>query len=230
LFDDTSGAKVPGLVQKGLEIMALPDTLPAFTPDEYLAFERGSESKHEYLDGLIYAMAGSSPEHSTICVNVSEVITRQLRGTPCRPFSADMKVRCLSSPSTTRRRRGLFAYPDLIVVCGEPVFHDTQQDVLVNPTLIVEVLSPSTEAYDRGEKFLRYQELTALTDYLLVAQRYPCLEHFAKQANGQWLLTIETHLSGSICIASINCRLPLAEVYEWVQFPTSEAPASASNA
>ena len=209
--------------------MALPDTLPSFTPDEYLAFERSSENKHEYLDGLIYAMAGSSPEHSTICVNVSEVITRQLRGTPCRPFSADMKIRCLSSPSTTRRRRGLFAYPDLIVVCGEPVFHDTQQDVLVNPTLIVEVLSPSTEAYDRGEKFLRYQELTSLTDYLLVAQRYPCLEHFARQANGQWLLTLETHLSSSICIASINYRLPLADVYEWVQFPTSETPASASN-
>ena len=217
-------------MQKGYEIMALPDTLPAFTPDEYLAFERSSESKHEYLDGLIYAMAGSSPEHSTICVNVSAVITRQLRGTPCRPFSADMKIRCLSAPTTTRRRRGLFAYPDLIVVCGEPVFHDAQQDVLVNPTLIVEVLSPSTEAYDRGEKFLRYQELASLTDYLLVAQRYPCLEHFAKQAHGQWLLTIETHLSGSIFIASINCHLPLAEVYEWGQFPTSDAPASTSNA
>jgi hypothetical protein len=81
-----------------------------------------------------------------------------------------------------------------------------------------------------GEKFLRYQELTSLTDYLLVAQRFPCLEHCAKQASGQWLLIIETHLSGSICITSINCRLPLAEVYEWVQFPTSEAPASVSNA
>jgi Uma2 family endonuclease len=140
-----------------------------------------------------------------------------------------MKIRCLFSPSTTRSRRGLFAYPDLIVVGGEPIFHDTQQDVLVNPTLIVAVLSSSTEAYDRGEKFLRYQELISLTDYLLVAQRYPCLEHFAKQAHGQWLLTIETHLSSSIYIASINCRLPLAEVYEWVQFPTSEVPASASN-
>ena len=128
--------------------MALPDTLPAFTPDEYLAFERGSESKHEYLDGLIYAMAGSSPEHSTICVSLSEVITRQLRGTPCRPFSADTKIRCLSAPTTTRRRRGLFAYPDLIVVCGELGFHDAQHGMLVNPTLIVEALSPLTEAYD----------------------------------------------------------------------------------
>ena len=121
-----SGVQVPGCIQKGFESMALPDTLPAFTPDEYLAFERSAESKHEYLDGLIYAMAGSSPEHSTICVNMSEVITRQLRGTPCRPFSADMKIHCLSAPTTTRRRRGLFAYPDLIVVCGEPVFHDAQ--------------------------------------------------------------------------------------------------------
>jgi len=118
----------------------------------------------------------------------------------------------------------------LIVVCGEPVFHDVQQDVLPNPTLIVEVLSPSTEAYDRGKKFLRYQELSSLTDYLLVAQRYPCLEHFAKQAHGQWLLTIETHLAGSIFIASINCHVPLAEVYEWVQFPTSDTPASTLNA
>jgi Uma2 family endonuclease len=102
------------------------------------------------------------------------------------------------------------------------VFHDAQQDVLVNPTLIVEVLLPSTEAYDRGEKFLRYQDLASLTDYLLIAQRYPCLEHFAKQAHGKWLLTIETHLSGSLFITSINCHLPLAEVYEWVQFPTSD--------
>ena len=210
--------------------MALPDTLPSFTPDEYLAFERGTESKHEYLDGLIYAMAGASPEHSTLCVNVSEIITRQLRGTPCRPFSADMKIRCLTSTSPTRGKRGLFAYPDFIVVCGEPVFHDVQQDVLINPTLIVEVLSPSTEADDRGEKFLRYQELVSFTDYLLVAQRYPCLEHFAKQADGQWLVTIETSLAGSISIASINCRLPLAEVYEWVRFPTSESPTSAPDA
>jgi Uma2 family endonuclease len=141
-----------------------------------------------------------------------------------------MKIRCLSAPTTARRRRELFAYPDLIVVGGEPVFHDIQQDVLINLTLIVEVLSPSTEAYDRGEKFLRYQELPSLTDYLLVAQRYPCLEHFTKQAHGQWLLTIETRLSGGIFIASMHCHLPLAEVYEWVQFPTSDTPASTSNA
>jgi len=201
--------------------MALPETLPTFTLDEYLAFERESESKREYLDGLIYAMAGSSPEHSTICVNLSEIITRQLRGTRCRPFSSEMKVRCLPLPAHTKRKRGLFAYPDFVVVCGEPLYHDEQQDVLINPQLIVEVLSTSTEAYDRDEKFLRYQGLESFTDCLLVAQRYPCLEHHAKQSDGQWLSTIETSLAGSIFIASINCHLPLAEVYEWVSFPTT---------
>jgi len=199
--------------------MALPETLPSFTLDEYLAFERESESKHEYLDGLIYAMAGSSPEHSTICVNLSEIITRQLRGTRCRPFSSEMKVRCIPFPTPTRRKHGLFAYPDFVVVCGEPIYHDEQQDVLVNPTLIVEVLSPSTEAYDRDEKFRRYQELEPFTDYLLVTQRYPRLEHFAREPNGQWLYTVEASLTGSVFLASINCRLPLAAVYEWASFP-----------
>jgi Uma2 family endonuclease len=210
--------------------VALPDTLPAFTPDEYLAFERVSESKHEYLDGVIYAMAGSSPEHSTICANLSEIITRQLRGTACRPFSADTKVCCLPLATPTQRKRGLFAYPDFVVFCGAPLYHDEQQDVLINPTLIVEVLSAATEAYDRGEKFLRYQELASFTDYLLVAQRYPCLEHYAKQPSGQWLLTIERSLAASIYIASINCRLPLAEVYEWINFASSDAPAESTDA
>src|SRR5215813_6140397 len=98
--------------------MGWPHTLPTYTPDEYLAFERESESKHEYLDGVIYAMAGASPEHNTICVNLSEIITRQLRGTPCRPFSSDMKIRCLPLPVNLKRKRGLFAYPDFVVVCG----------------------------------------------------------------------------------------------------------------
>ncbi len=198
--------------------MRLPDTLPAFTPEEYLAFERDSEVKHEYLDGLVYAMAGSSPEHSTICVNISEIITRQLRGTICRPFSSDMKTRCIPVTPWTKRKRGLFAYPDLIVVCGDPIYHDEQRDVLMNPKLIVEVLSPSTEAYDRDEKFRRYQELESFTDYLLIAQDRPCVEHFVKQPHGQWTRSLATDLKGSLFISSINCRIPLSEVYEWVSF------------
>ncbi len=199
--------------------MRLPETLPAFDPESYLAFEREAEVKHEYLDGLVYAMAGSSPEHSTICVNISEIITRQLRGASCRPFSSDMKTRCIPVTPWTKKRRGLFAYPDLIVVCGEPLYHDEQQDVLINPKLIVEVLSPSTEAYDRDEKFRRYQELESFTDYLLISQERPCVEHFAKQPDGQWNYRSETDLKGSLLISSINCRIPLSEVYEWVSFP-----------
>jgi Uma2 family endonuclease len=202
--------------------MALPEVLPAYTPEEYLVFERASESKHEYLDGVIYAMAGSSAEHSTICVNLSAIITRQLRGTACRPFSSDIKVHCRPLTASSTRKRGLFAYPDFVVVCGTPLYHDEHPDVLVNPTLIVEVLSTATEAYDRGEKFLRYQELASCTDYLLVSQRYPCLEHYARQPGGQWLLTIERRLTGSLFMASLNCCLPLAEVYEWITFAISE--------
>jgi Uma2 family endonuclease len=199
--------------------MTYPAALPNFTLEEYLQFERESDVKHEYLDGLIYAMAGSSPQHSTICVNVSEIITRQLRGTACRPFSSDMKTRCIPLAPQPKRKRGLFAYPDFIVVCGEPEFHDEQQDVLVNPRLIVEVLSPSTESYDREEKFARYKELESFTDYLLIAQDRSRVEHFARQANGEWTCAIETDMTKRIVLASIHCEVPLSEVYEWVTFP-----------
>jgi Uma2 family endonuclease len=129
--------------------MALPQTLPIFTPEEYLSLERCSKLRHEYLDGFVYAMAGESPEHSTICFNLSGVIHAQLMDSPCRGFSPNMKVR--NDPG------GLYSYPDLAVVCGEPVYHDDRRDVLINPTVIFKVLSPSTEAYDRGEKSLRYR-------------------------------------------------------------------------
>jgi len=119
----------------------------------------------------------------------------------------------------TKKKRGLFAYPDFIIVCGEPIYHDEQRDVLINPKLIVEVLSPSTEAYDRDEKFRRYQELESFTDYLLISQERPRVEHFAKQPDGQWVYHIETDPTGSLFILSVNCRIPLSEVYEWVSFP-----------
>lgn len=198
--------------------MAFAHALPLFTHQEYLRFERQSELKHEYLDGLVYAMAGASPAHNVICASIGEIITRQLRGTDCRPFTADMKTRCIPLPAGSKSRQGLFAYPDFIVVCDAPLYHDKKQDVLLNPKLITEVLSKSTAKYDRGEKFQRYQQLHSLTDYLLIAQDRPCIEHFSKQPDGQWTGAVETDLEGSIFIASINCRVPLAEVYEWVRF------------
>lgn len=198
--------------------MAFAHALPSFTHEQYLRFERNAEEKHEYLDGLVYAMAGGSPSHNTIAANIGEIIIRQLRGTNCRPFSSDMKTRCLPLPAEPTSKEGLFAYPDFIVACDEPIYHDTEKDVLLNPKLIVGVLSKSTAGYDRGEKFQRYQQLHSLTDYLLIAQDRPCIEHFSKQPNGQWTGAVETDLEGSIFIASINCRIPLAEVYEWVRF------------
>ena len=130
--------------------MALPQQfLPTISAEQYLEIERFSETSHEFLDGVVYAMAGESPDHSTICYNLSGITHAQLSGKPCRGFSPNMKVRAGIG--------GLYAYPDLMIVCGEAQFHDEQGDVLLNPTVIFEVLSPSTEKYDRGEKFRRYR-------------------------------------------------------------------------
>src|SRR5918912_2827853 len=129
--------------------MALPRALPSFTPEQYLSLERFSEIRHEYLDGFVYAMAGESPEHSAICFNLAGSLHGQHRDTPCRGFSPNMKV-CTD-------KRSLYAYPDLIIVCGEPRFHDEHRDIITNPTVIFEVLSRSTEACDKGEKFERYR-------------------------------------------------------------------------
>lgn len=201
--------------------MVYPAQFPSFTHAEYLAFERRATEKHEYLDGVIYAMAGSSPEHSTITANVGEILTRQIRGTNCRPFTSDMKTRCLPFAEAAASKKGLYAYPDFVVVCGQPVFHDQQKDVLTNPKLIVEVLSDSTQNYDREEKFRRYQQLASFTDYLLIAQDCYCVEHHHKQADGQWIKTVVTDPAGSVLIASLNCTIPLAELYEWVKFPSA---------
>ena len=192
-----------------------------FTVEEYLALERASEERHAYLDGQIYAMAGESPEHSDICANLAGILYLQLRGTPCRVWSKDTKVRSGPIPQTRRIFKGLFSYPDLVIVCGEPQFHDAYRDVLFNPTVIIEVLSPNTEAFDRGEKFRRYRIFNpSLSDYVLVAQDQPLIEHFVRQEQGQWLLAASvSDLSGSVSLASIQCTLPLTNVYDRIVFP-----------
>lgn len=191
--------------------MSSPHAFPVFTLEEYLSLERSSEVRHEYLDGFVYAMAGESVEHSTICFNLAVVVGLQLRDKPCRGFSPNMKVRTDA--------RGLFAYPDLMVVCGEPSFHDERHDVLTNPTVIFEVLSPSTEAYDRGEKFLRYStEIATLQDYVLVAQDRPRVEHFSRQADGTWLRSEVSGLTGVLHLPAIDCRIALQDIYERIAF------------
>jgi Uma2 family endonuclease len=182
-----------------------------YTPEEYLSLERNSEFKSEYLQGEIYAMAGGSPEHGAITVNLSREISLQLKGRPCQVFSSDVRVR--TTPS------GLFAYPDLSVVCGELVFHDEKRDVLTNPVLLVEALSDSTEAYDRGRKFFQYRQIETLTDYLLVSQKEPYIDHYTKQADGRWLLTPVMGLEAILPIPSLGCTLLLSEVYDKITFP-----------
>jgi Uma2 family endonuclease len=198
--------------------MSLPRTLSHFSPEEYLAFERGTDAKHEYLDGHVYAMAGESIEHSRICVNVAGELRARLKGSPCEVLSPNMKV--VTSPS------GLFSYPDVVVLCGEPRFYDERRDILTNPTLVFEVLSPSTEAYDRGEKFLRYRtQIEALREYVLVSQHRPLVEHYVRQSDGSWSYSSAGDLSEAIDLSSIDCRLPLSEIYDRIIFPAGAGDA-----
>lgn len=187
--------------------MALPQQfLPAFTPEQYLDLERASEIRHEFLEGVMYAMAGESPDHSRICFNLASITGPQIREKNCQGFSPNMKVRTGLSD--------LYAYPDLMVVCGQPRFHDEHGDVLLNPTVIFEVLSPSTEKYDRGEKFRRYRtEIDSLHDYVLVAQDKMMIEHHHHEADGTWTFKAITGRDGALTLNSIECQIPLNEVY-----------------
>jgi Uma2 family endonuclease len=195
-----------------------------FSIDAYLALERTEEERHEYLDGCVYAMAGESPDHGRICMNLAVSLGTQLRGTPCEAFAKDTKVRCGPTPRPGQSMQGLFAYPDLVVVCGALQFHDQARDVLLNPTVIVEVLSPSTEAFDRGEKFRRYRTwLPTLTDYVLVAQDCPLVDHYHRQEDGTWVLRALEGLQACIHLETISCTVLLADVYERIVFPTTPA-------
>jgi Uma2 family endonuclease len=187
---------------------------------EYLAQERAAEERHEYLDGEVYAMAGESPEHADICTNLVGRLHAQLQGTPCRVRSKDTKVRSGPAPQHPRARRGLFSYPDVVIICGEPQYHDVHRDAVLNPRLLIEVLSTSTEAFDRGEKFLRYHTWNpTLTDYLLVSQSRPLIEHFVRQPDGGWSYYVYQGLDQSLPLHSLACTLRLVEVYDRITFP-----------
>jgi len=189
---------------------------PRYSPEEYLALERAAEHKSEYFDGEIFAMAGASEEHNLITVNLSRELSTQLKGRPCRTYSNDMRVKVDAS--------GLYTYPDVVVVCGERQFEDAQVDTLLNPTLIVEVLSPSTEAYDRGQKFRLYRGLASLKTYVLVAQDTPQVERYERQPDDQWLLSEAQNLEDALPLPGIGCHLALSEVYDNVAFAPPASP------
>ncbi len=200
--------------------MSLPQTHIEHSVEEYLALERETEERHEYLDGQIYQMAGESQEHGAICMNLSRIISTQLLGKPCQAFSKDMKVRSGPTPQPGRTTRGLYSYPDLLVVCGELTFHDASRDVLLNPKVIIEVLSPTTEAFDRSEKWVRYQTwLPELSHYLLVSQSKPQIEHFHRWVDGEWRYALVNRIEESLHLHSIDCTLQLADTYDRIRFP-----------
>ena len=193
-----------------------------YTPEEYLALERKAENKSEYIAGQIFAMSGVSREHSLINTNLLRVLSSQLLDLPCEVHASDLRVKVGARVSG----RSLYTYPDITVVCGDAQFEDSQVDTLLNPTLIIEVLSPSTEAYDRGAKFGYYRQLPSLREYLLVAQDRTLVEHFMREDDG-WLLTESTESTAVVKLPSISCEVPMAEIYRKIVFPaewTGEDP------
>ncbi len=199
--------------------MSLPRYHIGYSVEEYLAIDRASEERYEYLDGEIYAMAGESPAHGDISTNLTALLHGQLKKGPCHVFSKDTKVRSGPDPRPGGKK-GLFSYPDVVVVCEEMKFHDEYQDVLLNPTVIIEVVSPNTEDFDRGEKWSRYQTwLPSLTDYVLVGQVEPRVEQYVRGISGEWIYSVVNGLDVEIQLKSINCALQLSEIYARVTFP-----------
>lgn len=187
------------------------------SPEEYLEIERQAAYKSEFFNGEMFAFAGANREHNLIAGNIFSNLHQQLRRKACEVYPGDMRVKVNAT--------GLYTYPDLVVVCGKPHFEDNESDTLLNPIVIVEVLSPSTESYDRGTKFEHYRTIDSLTDYLLVAQDKIHVEHYVRQSDRSWLFSEYKSAEEKIQIASIGCELSVAEVYEKVEFGSqSERP------
>jgi Uma2 family endonuclease len=174
------------------------------TPAEYLARERQAQTKSEYIGGFVVAMTGASRKHNYVAGDIFGELRDQLRGSPCDVFTGDMRVKVAEA--------GDYTYPDVIVACGDLEFEDSELDTLLTPTVIIEVLSPSTEAYDRGAKFINYRQLPTLQEYVLVAQDRPSVEHYARHGN-QWVLTTITDLEATVPLPTIGCELSMREIY-----------------
>jgi Uma2 family endonuclease len=193
---------------------------PRFTPEQYLALERKADYRSEYVNGYIFAMAGASREHNLIAGNTFGELHAQLKGRPCEAHVSDMRIKVSET--------GLYTYPDVVALCGEPRLEDAQMDTLLNPTVIVEVLSESTEAYDRGDKFAHYRRLESLTDYVMIAQDKVRVEHYVRQGE-QWVLTEISDPDGRLRLSSIDCSIALREIYDKVPFPEVEAGPASQN-
>lgn len=185
------------------------------TPQQYLEQERRAEFKSEFYAGEVFAMAGASRWHVRISGNFFGEARSLLKGQRCEPFTNDMRVLVDAT--------GLYTYPDVIIVCGEAQFADNEFDTLLNPTVIVEVLSDSTEAWDRGRKAAHYRRLPSLQEYILIAQNEPRVEQYRRQQNGDWTLKETTDLDAEIKIPSVGIRILLREIYARVEWPASDS-------
>jgi Uma2 family endonuclease len=190
---------------------------PRYTPAEYLSLERTSEIRHEYYRGEIFAMSGASREHGLIAGNLFAEMRSQILGRGCESFVSDMRVQVEAS--------GLYTYPDVVVVCGEPRFEDKHGDTLLNPTVVCEILSESTEAYDRGAKFGHYRKISSLREYVVVAQDRMSVERFTRRGD-EWVLTEFSEPEQVLELESIGCKVPLSGIYVMVQFPEKQKPES----
>lgn len=190
------------------------------TVAEYLERERKAFERSEYIDGEIYQMAGESGAHADISINLIALFHAQLKGKDCRVRAKETKVKSggasAKSPNSTK---GMFSYPDLLIVCGDVKYHDKHKDIVLNPKVVIEVLSRSTEIFDRNQKFSRYRMFNdTLTDYILVSQDEPKIEHYVRQKDNSWVLYTFFGLNEVCSLPSIGCKLPLSDVYDRVQF------------
>ena len=182
-----------------------------FTEAEYLAIERAAEFKSEYYDGEMFATAGASFLHNVVRDNLIGELGNQLKGGPCRTLSSDMRVKIPRARSYT--------YPDIVILCGKPEFAEDKFDILLNPTAIIEVLSPSTERFDRRGKFRRYQRIESLQEYVLVAQDEMLCERFVRGADESWVLTTFDDPTGAFAMVTGSVKIPLSEIYRGVELP-----------
>jgi Uma2 family endonuclease len=191
-----------------------PVPVPRFTPEEYLAIERAADHRSELIHGEIYAMAGVSFEHTLIVTNLGAALHTRLRGRPCTTHLNDLR---LSVPETR-----LYTYPDALVICDEPIFADEQFDTVTNPIALFEVLSPSTEAYDRGAKFAHYRRLSSLKYYVLLSQTEPLVERYERQESNTWLLTELRGPDSTLDLPALQVSIPLSDLYERIVFAKPE--------
>jgi Uma2 family endonuclease len=183
----------------------------SITEEEYLILERASEIKHEFFAGEVFAMAGGTFEHGVIGANLISTLRIALKGKGCVVGSADVRIKIEAT--------GLSTYPDLSVVCGAPEFEADRRDTLLNPILVAEVLSRSSEAYDRGRKFHHYRKIPSLQAYLLVSQDSPTIEQLIRQSDFRWEYRVATGMEAEMDVPSLGVSLKLAEVFEAIQFP-----------